>query len=83
MDKISHSPELASGLLFREVKFRREPLRKLFLLSCLMVLLAPFSASAQPKRHHIRADEMAGIGVGAAALVAVGGYFLLRRRHSV
>jgi MYXO-CTERM domain-containing protein len=60
---------------------KRGLLKKLFLLACLIVLAAPFSASAQ-HRHHIRADEMAGMGVGAAALVGVAGYFLLRRRHS-
>jgi MYXO-CTERM domain-containing protein len=64
-----------------EVKFGREPLRKLFLLACLIVLVVPFSASAH-RKHHIRADEMAGIGVGAAALVGAAGYLLLRRRHS-
>jgi MYXO-CTERM domain-containing protein len=57
-------------------------LKKLFLLALLIVLAAPFSASAQHKRHHIRASEVAGMGVGAAALVGVAGYFLLRRRNS-
>jgi len=56
-------------------------LKKLFLLAILIVLVAPFSASAQHKRH-IRASEMAGMGVGAAALVGAAGYLLLRRRHS-
>jgi MYXO-CTERM domain-containing protein len=55
-------------------------LKKLFLLALLIVLVAPFNASAHTK-HHIRASEMAGIGVGAAALVGVAGYFLLRRRQ--
>jgi MYXO-CTERM domain-containing protein len=74
--------DLAVGLLSLEGKFRREPLRKLFLLACLIVLLVPFGASAHPKKHHIRANEMAGMGLGAAALVGVAGYLLLRRRHS-
>jgi len=56
-------------------------LKKLCLLAILIVLVAPFSASAQHKRH-IRASEMAGMGVGAAALVGAAGYLLLRRRHS-
>jgi MYXO-CTERM domain-containing protein len=30
----------------------------------------------------MKANEMAGMGVGAAALVGVAGYLLLRRRHS-
>jgi len=55
-------------------------LRKLFWLAVLIVLVAPFNASAQHRRR-IRASEMAGIGVGAAALVGVAGYFLLRRRQ--
>jgi MYXO-CTERM domain-containing protein len=56
-------------------------LRKLFLLACLIILVVPFNASAH-RKHHIRATEMAGVGIGAAALVGVAGYFLLRRRHS-
>jgi MYXO-CTERM domain-containing protein len=56
-------------------------LKKLFLLACLIVLVAPYSAFSGHKRH-IRADEMAGMGVGAAALVGAAGYLLLRRRHS-
>jgi LPXTG-motif cell wall-anchored protein len=51
-------------------------------LAGLIILAAPYSASAHRKRHHIRADEMAGMGVGAAALVGVAGYFLLRKRNS-
>ena len=57
------------------------PLKKLLLLAALIVIAAPFNASAQFKHRHIRASEMAGMGVGAAALVGVAGYFLLRRRH--
>jgi MYXO-CTERM domain-containing protein len=56
-------------------------LKKLFLLACLIVLAAPYSASAGHK-HHIRANEMAGVGVGAAGLVGAVGYLLLRRRHT-
>ena len=65
-----------------EAKFGREPLKKLFLLACLIVLVAPYSAFAGRQRRHIRAHEMAGMGVGAAALVGAAGYLLLRRRHS-
>jgi MYXO-CTERM domain-containing protein len=61
---------------------KRGTVKKLFLLAVLVVLAAPFSASAHPNRHHIRASEVAGMGVGAAALVGVAGYFLLRRRNS-
>jgi hypothetical protein len=56
------------------------PLKKLFLLACLVVLTVPFSASAH--HHHIRGDEMAGIGIGAAALIGAAGYLLLRRRSA-
>jgi MYXO-CTERM domain-containing protein len=63
------------------------PLKKLIMLAFLAVTLSPFSAKADNDRddhpkHHIRANEMAGIGIGAAALVGVAGYFLLRRRHT-
>jgi hypothetical protein len=43
--------------------------------------MSPYSAFADHK-HHIRANEMAGIGIGAAAIVAAAGYFLFRQRHS-
>jgi MYXO-CTERM domain-containing protein len=77
----SHSsPDLALGLHPPRYTFKRGPLKKLFLLAVLVVLVAPFNASAGHKRH-IRASEMAGVGVGAAALVGIAGYFLLRRRQ--
>ena len=57
------------------------PLKRLLLLAALIVIAAPFNAFAQFKHRHIRASEMAGMGLGAAALVGVAGYFLLRRRH--
>jgi hypothetical protein len=61
---------------------RSLPLKKLLLLACLIVVLAPHSASAQYHRRHMKADEMAGMGVGAAALVGAAGYLLLRRRNA-
>ena len=57
-------------------------MKKLFLLACLIVVLAPHSAFAGHHRHRMKADEMAGIGVGAAALVGAAGYLLLRKRHA-
>jgi MYXO-CTERM domain-containing protein len=62
-------------------------LKKLIMLAFLAVTLSPYGAKADNDRddrprHHIRANEMAGIGIGAAALVGVAGYFLLRRRHT-
>jgi len=80
--RISSGSKDGSWIASLEVKFGREPLKKLFLLTCLIVLFAPYSAFAGRKRHHIRADEMTGMGVGAAALVGAAGYLLLRRRHS-
>jgi hypothetical protein len=56
-------------------------LKRLSLLAVLILLMSPYSAFADHK-HHIRANEMAGIGIGAAAIVAAAGYFLLRQRHS-
>jgi hypothetical protein len=62
--------------------------RKLVLLACLVVALAPLGAKAEDDggddggKRQIRATEMAGIGIGAAALVGAAGYLLLRRRHS-
>jgi LPXTG-motif cell wall-anchored protein len=50
-----------------------------------MFLLAPHSARAnddKPKHKNMNATEIAGIGVGAAALVGLAGYLFLRRRHS-
>jgi hypothetical protein len=53
------------------------------MLACLIVLLAPHSAFAERYRRHMKADEMVGIGVGAAGLIGAAGYFALRRRNTV
>jgi MYXO-CTERM domain-containing protein len=60
--------------------------RKLALYLVLMVFAVPFRTYADHDRddrhhRHIHANEVAGIGLGAAALVGVAGYFFLRRRH--
>jgi MYXO-CTERM domain-containing protein len=53
-----------------------------------MVALAPHNAKAEDhdrddrKKHHVKASEMTGIGIGAAVLVGLAGYFLLRRRYA-
>lgn len=64
-------------------------MKKLLLLAALTMALAPYGVKAEgnnwddkPKHRHVNGDEMAGIGVGAAALVGLAGYLLLRRRHS-
>ena len=73
---------------------KRGPLKKLslILLVSLTLALAPHNLKAEdedydqddkPRHHkHMKASEMAGMGVGAAALVGLAGYLLLRRRHS-
>jgi hypothetical protein len=60
------------------------------MLTCLLfVLAAPHIVKAEDDdederpRHRIRATELAGIGIGTAALIGVAGYFVLRRRHTV
>jgi len=61
-------------------------LKKLLLLACLAGALLPSGAKAEDHdredhpKHHMRVNEMTGIGISAAALVGVAGYFLLRRR---
>jgi MYXO-CTERM domain-containing protein len=70
--------------------------KKLLMLAFLIVALTPLSAKAQNdncqgnedssgcggSKPHMSAVEMAGVGVGAAALVGLAGYLFLRRRHS-
>ncbi len=66
-------------------------MKKLSMLACLLVALAtPHIVKAEDDddqgegpRHRIRATELAGIGIGTAALIGVAGYFALRRRHTV
>jgi len=65
------------------------------MLVCLVVALMPQSVRAEredydrdddrPKhhKHHIRANELAGIGIGVAALIGVAGYLVVRRRNTV
>jgi len=67
-------------------------LKRLLMLACLVVALAPQSVKAEREdhdrddhrhKHHIKANELAGIGIGAAALIGAAGYLLLRRRNTV
>lgn len=67
-------------------------MKKLILLGCLVVALMPQSVKAErgdhdrddhgPKRQ-MKANELAGIGIGVAALIGVAGYRLVRRRNTV
>lgn len=50
-----------------------------YLMSCVLVFL---SNGGWGDDHHINAEEIAGIGLGAAALVGAVGYLVLRRRSS-
>jgi len=60
--------------------------KKLFLLAILAATLAPLGLGKEnyekEKKHKIRATEMFGVGIGAAALVGAAGYLVLRRRHT-
>jgi MYXO-CTERM domain-containing protein len=64
-------------------------LKKLLPLACLVVALTPLGVKAEDNdaddkprhKHDMKASEMAGMGIGAAALVGLAGYLLLRRRH--
>lgn len=63
-------------------------MKRLLVLAGLVVALTSHVAKAGgrddgPKHHrHMAANELAGIGVGAAALFGALSYLLLRRRHS-
>jgi hypothetical protein len=63
-------------------------LKKYLLLAGLAVLMTPFNLKAEDHdrddrpKHHIRATDMAGMGLGAAALVGAVGYLVLRQRNS-
>lgn len=61
-------------------RIRRDPLKILILSACLLGLLGP--TGGLPGKKNIKADELAGIGVGAAALVGVIGYLVIRKRNS-
>lgn len=50
-----------------------------YLLSSVLVFLG---TGGWGGNHHINADEIVGIGLGAAALVGAVGYLFLRRRSS-
>ena len=67
-------------------------MKKLIMLVCLVIALMPQSVRAEREdddrddhrpKHHIRANELAGIGIGVAALIGVAGYLVVRRRNTV
>jgi hypothetical protein len=62
------------------------------MLVCLVVALMPQSVRAEREDHdrddhrtkrHMKANELAGIGIGVAALIGVAGYLVVRRRNTV
>jgi hypothetical protein len=69
-------------------------LKKLFLILCLLVLAVPCATLArggnnynnnnQNNQNHKKgnAAELPGIALGAAAVIGVAGYLVLRRRHA-
>ena len=65
-------------------------MKKLYLLACLSLLLAPVSLLAYPEEsdrrgkghQHTGAPEMPHTGVALAAAVGIAGYLVLRRRHA-
>ena len=72
------------------------PLRKLILAICLLSVAAPFAAAknggnggdgnenqdGQYSKHKGHAPEMSTVAMTIAGMVALGGYFLIRRRIS-
>ena len=69
------------------------PMKRLLLLASLALLATPGLAVArdqngddqgedQKEHQHVTAKEMAGVGIGAAALIGVAGYLALRRRRA-
>jgi hypothetical protein len=67
-------------------------MKRLIMLVCLVVALMPQTVRAERgdhdrdnhrRKHHVRANELAGIGIGVAALIGVAGYLVVRRRNSV
>ena len=79
---LSQLPGLARQLLSSNPSQQERTVKKHFVLACLVALAVPFSASAAAFHHHIRGNEMAVVGFGAAALVGAVGYLIVRRRHS-
>jgi len=55
-------------------------LKTFLLLHYLYAFLGPIGGLGG--HHHIKGDEMAGLGMGAAALISAVGYLVLRRRNS-
>jgi MYXO-CTERM domain-containing protein len=55
-------------------------LETFLLLTFSYALLGPIGALGD--HHHMNADEIAGLGLGAAALIGAVGYLFLRRRHN-
>jgi len=59
-------------------------MKRLVLAAFLALLATPGHAVARDKRdhRHMKAVEMAGVGMGAAVLLGAAGYLALRRSHA-
>lgn len=58
---------------------RRKSLKTAFFVTCLVTFLGPIGGLGG--HQHMNADEIAGLGLGAAALIGGIGYLFLRRRN--
>lgn len=63
-------------------------MKKLLLLVCLTLFVTPFSLKAEDHdgddrpKHHLNATETTAFGIGAAGLIGLVGYLVLRRRRT-
>src|SRR5260370_17324607 len=70
INKILQISRFGSGIALLRSQVRERPLKKLFLLACLTVALAPLRAMAEHhdrddmSKRHMSAVEMTGIGIG-------------------
>jgi hypothetical protein len=74
--------------------WRGLPMQKLVLAICLLSVVVPFAAAqnggngngnqnGQFPKHKGHAAEMSGIAMAVAGVIGLGGYLVIRRRHSL